>query len=102
MATDLRADTSWLIADIGATSTRCATCCASSRRIDELKIFQNEQFDSLDGLLGSYLSSVGTKPAAAALAIAGPIDGDDIQMTNRNWQFNRRELAERLRLEPLI
>ena len=101
MAQDLRADTSWLIADIGATSTRCATCRAGNRRIDELKIFQNEQFGSLDALLGNYLSSVSTKPAAAALAIAAPIDGDDIEMTNRNWQFNRLELAERLQLEPL-
>ncbi|MEX2123778.1 MAG: glucokinase [Woeseia sp.] len=90
-----------MIADIGATSTRCAVCRNGNKHIGELQIFRNDQFDSLDALLGSYLSSSGTKPAAGALAIAAPVDGDELQMTNRSWNFNRLELAERLGLEDL-
>jgi glucokinase len=97
----LQADASWLIADIGATSTRCAVCRSGDRHHANLEIFQNEQFDSLQLLLGGYVSSLSEKPAGAALAIAAPISGDNVQMTNRNWQFNRLELCERLGLSRL-
>jgi len=101
MATNLQADAIWLIADIGATSTRCAVCRSGDRRHRALEIFQNDQFGSLKALLGGYIGSLDEKPSGGALAIAAPISGDDIQMTNRDWQFNRLELAERLELECL-
>jgi glucokinase len=101
MADHLQADATWLIADIGATSTRCAVCRCGDRHHANLEIFQNEQFDSLQLLLGGYVSSLSEKPAGAALAIAAPISGDNVQMTNRNWQFNRLELCERLGLSRL-
>jgi glucokinase len=52
-------------------------------------------------LLGGYVSSLSEKPAGGALAIAAPISGDTVQMTNRAWQFNRLELCERLGLSRL-
>jgi glucokinase len=97
----LQADAIWLIADIGATSTRCAVCRSGDRHHRNLQIFQNEQFDSLKSLLGGYIESLSEKPSAGALAIAAPISGDGVQMTNRDWQFNRLELAERLGLGRL-
>jgi glucokinase len=96
MATNLKADATWLIADIGATSTRCALYRIGDKRHSELKIFLNEQFDSLKALLQGYVSASSDKPTAGALAIAAPISGDDVQMTNRNWSFNRLEMAEAL------
>jgi glucokinase len=98
MTTHLQADAIWLIADIGATSTRCGVCRAGARHHGDLQIFQNADFDSLKALLGAYVESLSEKPAGGALAIAAPISGDDVQMTNRDWQFNRLELAERLGL----
>jgi glucokinase len=101
MAPDSQADAIWLIADIGATSTRCAICHAGDRHHRDLEIVLNEQFDSLQSLLGSYVSSLSEKPTDGALAIAAPISGDDVRMTNRDWHFNRLELAERLGLKRL-
>jgi glucokinase len=101
MATNLQADATWLIADIGATSTRCALSRIGDKRYGELQIFQNEQFDSLKALLQGYVSASSDKPTAGALAIAAPISGDDVQMTNRNWSFNRLEMAEALGLARL-
>ena len=101
MATDLQADAIWLIADIGATSTRCAICRAGDRHHRELRIFLNEQFPSLKALLSGYVASLGEKPDGGALAIAAPISGDEVRMTNRDWQFNRLEMAERLGLKRL-
>jgi glucokinase len=101
MATHLQADAAWLIADIGATSTRCAVCRSGDRHHRDLEIFQNDQFDSLKALLGGYVESLSEKPSGGALAIAAPISGDDVQMTNRDWHFNRLELGERLGLTRL-
>jgi glucokinase len=101
MTTDLQADATWLIADIGATSTRCALFHVGDKRHSELQVFQNEQFESLKVLLQGYASARSDKPSAGALAIAAPISGDDVQMTNRNWSFNRLEMAEALGLARL-
>ena len=101
MPPDLQADATWLIADIGATSTRCGLCRVGDKYHRELQIFKNEDFDSLKNLLDRYVSSLNEKPSAGALAIAAPISGDEIQMTNREWGFNRLEMAERLDLKRL-
>jgi glucokinase len=101
MATDVQADAIWLIADIGATSTRCAICRAGDRHRRELRIFLNEQFPSLRALLSDYVGPLSEKPDGGALAIAAPISGDEIRMTNRDWHFNRLEMAERLGLKRL-
>lgn len=101
MVAEPQSGKTWLIADIGATSTRCALCCAGNRHLDKLQIFQNDDFRSPDELLGGYLRSFNEVPEAGALAIAAPIDGDTVKMTNRDWRFNRLELAEKLRLDPL-
>lgn len=101
MATNLQADATWLIADIGATSTRCALYRVGEKRHAELQIFLNEKSESLKALLQEYISARNDKPSAGALAIAAPISGDDVQMTNRNWHFNRQEMAEALGLDRL-
>lgn len=91
----------WLIADIGGTSSRCALFDVSERRQRELQVFRNDDYPSLEGLLAGYLSAFDTRPAAGAICIAAPVSGDDVRMTNRDWRFNRRELAHELGLEPL-
>ncbi len=34
-------------------------------------------------------------------AVAGPVDGDTVRMTNRGWSFTRAELARTLGLQDL-
>ncbi|HZD54608.1 MAG TPA: glucokinase, partial [Woeseiaceae bacterium] len=63
-------------------------------------IYANDEFPDARTLLDTYLSS-GERPAFGAVAIAAPISGDDVRMTNREWRFNRLELALELGLERL-
>lgn len=91
----------WLIADVGGTSTRCALYHVRERRQSELRVFRNDDFPDLKGLLGGYLSAFNENPAAGAIAIAAPVSGDDVRMTNRDWHFDRLELGRELGLEPL-
>jgi glucokinase len=59
------------------------------------------QFASLQHAAEHYLSTVGARPSRAAIAVASPVGGDEIRLTNRAWSFSRCELRQRLGLEAL-
>lgn len=101
MTIDSQADFSWLIADIGATSARCAVYRAGDKRVAGLKVFKNDDFADAKSLLGDYLSTSNEETGFGALAIASPLSGDDVKMTNRDWHFNRLELGQQLGLQEL-
>lgn len=92
-----------LIADIGGTHSRCALIDDKGRLI-ATEIFENRDFDGVNAVLDHYLSRrrLSDRPREAALAIAGPIVGDRVQLTNLPWQFSRKKLAETLDLQRLI
>lgn len=81
----------WLIADVGATTSRIAVYDGTS--ITALELFRNDDHDSLESLLCHYGESLGALPPRAALAVAAPIDGDDVSMMNRDWRYSRDSIA---------
>jgi glucokinase len=101
MSRDTHTDDVWLMADIGATNTRCALTSTRSPRPANLQRFANADFSSAFDVLHKYLASIDSKPTHGALAIAAPIDGDEVRMINRDWSFNRLQLAGQLELERL-
>src|SRR6185295_5823328 len=92
-----------LMADIGATNTRCALV---DDRGEELaaEVFHNADFVGLPILLKSYLEHrrQTDRPKRAALAVAAPIVGDEVQMLNIEWQFSQADLKTELGLNELI
>jgi glucokinase len=98
MNAETQAEAAWLVADVGGTTTRCARYRPAERRTADLTILKNDDFPDLRALLQGYLAT-GDRPRHAAIAIAAPISGDDVRMTNRDWRFNRAELGQQLGLE---
>lgn len=92
-----------LIGDIGGTNARFALTdlAAKQPRIVEEQTFTNRGFGSLGEAAQHYLDEVGTHPKRAALAVASPITGDEIALTNRDWSFRRSELQKALGLDDL-
>ncbi len=92
-----------LIADIGATNTRCALVNDKGREIAP-EVFHNSDFTGLPGLLKVYLDHrrASDQPKRAALAIAAPIVGDEVRMTNIDWHFSQKELTNELGLTRLF
>ena len=90
-----------LIADIGATQTRCAVIDGDGR-IRAAEVFQNRHFDSLQGLLRGYLDRCPDRPDSAALAVAAPVLGDGVRMPNLDWRFSQGSLAGELDLRELV
>lgn len=92
-----------LIADIGGTNARFALCDTAAA-VPELlapQSLQNADFASLQHAAEQYLAAVGARPRRAAIALACPVGGDEIRLTNRAWSFNRHELRASLGLDEL-
>jgi len=93
-----------LIADIGGTNARFALVDPQAPSVEVLhaQTLCNAEFASLQHAAGHYLQSVGVRPGRAAIAVASPVDADEIRLTNRAWSFNRSELRQALGLDELL
>lgn len=87
-----------LIGDIGGTNTRLAlvdegTCWT------HMQTWRNEEFDALEAIIETYMRDRKAHPEAAAFAVAGPVRGDRVRLTNRGWTIDAGQLAKRFSLE---
>ena len=92
-----------LIADVGGTNARFALTDPETPapEIIEPRSLVNAKFASLQHAAEHYLADVGAQPASAAIAVASPVHGEEIRLTNRAWSFTRDELKQALQLERL-
>jgi glucokinase len=91
-----------LMADIGATNTRCALVDDKGQEL-AAELFHNSEFTGVTGLLKAYLDHrrATDQPRRAALAVAAPILGDEVRMLNIDWRFSQSDLKKELRLTQL-
>jgi glucokinase len=91
-----------LIGDIGGTNARLAIAVDGEYQRQEN--YLTERYDGLDGAIAEYVKTLpdALKPQEAAVAIAGPIHGDEIRLTNSKWRFSRRALAQQFGLDRLV
>lgn len=92
-----------LIADIGATNARLALVDDKGQEV-ATEVFHTADFTGVPGLLGVYLDHrrASDHPRRAAIAIAAPITGDEVRMTNLDWSFSQLALKRGLGLSQLI
>ncbi len=90
------------MADIGATTTRCALLDDKGHELAP-EIFENADFTGVEGVLRIYLEHrrESDRPSRAALAVAAPIVGDEVQMVNIGWHFSQSALQQALGLKRL-
>ena len=89
-----------LLADIGGSTSRFAYA-NSGGRPECILAFANDAVGGIEAAIARYLGAIDVRPRAAVLAVAGPVDGDDIALTNRAWQFRLPDLAARFGLAPV-
>ena len=91
-----------LLADIGATHARFALEIAAGV-IQFVRVLNCIDFAGVVPLLHHYLHDhQDIKIKHAALAVANPIDGDLVRMTNRNWSFSTEAVRRELGLQTLL
>ena len=84
-----------LVGDIGGTNSRFGVVEPGSTSLSRIAVQKNEKFASLEDSIGAYLQSQGLESlAAAAVAVAGPIEGEWVGLTNRDWRFTRETLRQ--------
>jgi glucokinase len=91
-----------LIGDIGGTNARFAIAERGTYR--QLRHLEVDRYRSLHDALFDYLKALPEAERAGlsgVLAIAGPVLGDKITMTNKAWSFSVAELKRSLNLLSL-
>lgn len=93
-----------LVADIGGTNARFATCDEGSTALENVQTLRCSQFDSPIAAIESYLATVELSVEAACLAVAGPVHQaeDFVKLTNNTWGFSQNQLAEKFSIGRLI
>ena len=91
-----------LIADIGGTNARFALETAP-QQFAHIEVLPCADYDTVADAAKEYLRRAGS-PAVrhAAIAIANPIVGDWVQMTNHHWAFSIETTRQALRLDTLL
>ncbi len=88
-----------LLGDIGATNARFALY-GEDGRAARTRVLPVDGFPTLRLAIQSYLTveRVDQPLAAAALAVASPITGDAVTLTNHPWSFSISALQRDLRI----
>ena len=98
----------FLVADIGGTNTRYALVSGINSDtgeylIEQSRIFLSADYDSFSMSLDTYLETItGLRPKHACIAIAGPVTGDVVELTNLHWQFSVAQLKKRYGFTTLL
>src|ERR1700732_4257150 len=90
-----------LLADIGGSKSRFALA-KSAGRPERSLVIDTDAVAALDAAVARYLEETGARPRAATLAVAGPVEGEEIALNNRpGWRVRRREFAKRFGFSQL-
>ena len=105
MPSDTSAPTSSLrlLADVGGTNARFALQAGTNGAIDRVQTLPCADHATLGDAIEHYLAqqTPSERPHLGAIAIANPIQGDRVQMTNHHWSFSISELRASLGLQQL-
>jgi glucokinase len=94
-----------LIADVGATNARFAVVSPDGG-LQRPRVLACEHYPTIQDAIAAYLTDElpltdARRLEAAALAIAGPVTGDRVALTNHPWSFSIEQLREHLAIERL-
>ena len=90
-----------LVGDVGGTNARLALCDLENGAISHIKTFSTTDYDSLEAVIRTWRDGQQQDIRHACIAIACPITGDWVEMTNHDWAFSTREMQANLGLKQL-
>lgn len=81
-----------IVADIGGTNARFALVTGEANgqfAIENIQILSGKDYARFEDAMRAYIGVLeGVQPHSACVAIAGPVSGDSVQMTNLSWSFS--------------
>ncbi|SAL21902.1 bifunctional glucokinase/RpiR family transcriptional regulator [Caballeronia arvi] len=96
------ADGPRLLADIGGTNARFALETAPGE-VGQIRVYPGADYPGIAEVMQQYLkdTKVG-RVNHAAIAIANPVDGDHVKMTNHDWSFSIEATRRALGFDTLL
>ena len=88
-----------LIGDIGGTNCRLALTPASPTerpQISDIRTYRCADHPTFEDAVAAFLGETGARVGAAVIAVAGPVSGGAVAMTNHPWRITERGLSGRL------
>lgn len=91
-----------LLADVGGTNARFAWQDHAHAPLTHVRVLPGADYPTLQAAMRAYIDGVGQgEPAEAAIAIANPITGDAVRMTNHHWAFSQAAVRAEFGLRRL-
>lgn len=93
----------FVVADIGGTNARFA--CANpknSNQLSDIIVYPCADFTYLIDAIRFYLAETAHQVTGLCLAVAGPVDGDWIDLPNNHWAFSHEALGKELAVPVAI
>lgn len=91
-----------LVGDIGGTNARFAILVDSNAEPKEFPVLQTADYATIDEAIQSaILDHTSIRPRSAILAVAGPVDGDEIDLTNCDWVVRPKKMIADLGFEDV-
>jgi len=97
-----------LLADIGGTNARFALQLAGEQSFADIEVLACSEYPAIEDAVRAYLARAAARGLAtdgikhAAIAIANPVEGDEVSMTNHCWSFSIGALKAELGLDTLL
>lgn len=92
-----------IVADIGGTNARFSRVALDTLALDNIVVYPCANFPSLAEALRYYQQEQQLIDIEdVAIAIACPVNGDDVRMTNFHWQFSIKAMQQQLQLKTLL
>jgi glucokinase len=92
-----------LIGDIGGTNARFAILVDSYAEPKSFPIIATADFETIDqAIQTAVLDKTSLQPKSAILAVAGPIDSDEIDLTNCPWVVKPKQMIAGLGFEDVV
>jgi glucokinase len=87
-----------LVADIGGTNARFALADLETLELSEIHRVRCAEHPNLSEAFEDYVGRLPKIPDRAAIAVAAPVTGADISLTNSTWSFSEPELRRKIGL----
>lgn len=91
-----------LVGDIGGTNARFALVDGPEAAAKPFPFVQTADFPNIDEAIRAAVLDTGARPATLILAIAGPVAGDEIKMTNCNWVIRPKTIISDLGFSTVV
>jgi glucokinase len=95
----------YLVADLGGTNIRFGLCQPGTTNVKNVRKYGIRDYESITHLIKVYLSATQTDSeivCGCCIAVAGPIVGERVKMTNCDWEVRTHTINQALQIKNTV